>query len=422
MLAGAFGSLDSALNIAFPDLVDDLGLAVADLRWVVVCFVLSYGALLVTAGRLGDRFDHLRVLMIGGAASAVALAACATAPSYRILLIGRVGQGLATALVMAGAPALLATAGAGSTRTASIFQAAAGAGLALGPAVGGPLVALGGWRAVFWFRVPIAVALVGFGLAARRAGRPERPQTETRAEAEAEAPRAEPAPATATVDRPGRGFVVANALTALVNGTVFVTWLLVPALLLDELGLAATTGGLILATSPVATALASVAAGRWVERSGHRPVLVGGVAASTGGLAILMAVATLEPSVAAPAVVAALVIVGFGLGVFSVPNMAVVMGALPPDRQGTAGGLTLMMRTLGIVVGVNAAGLLFGSLEDGGRTFLDAFRITLAAAVVAGLLATGLALWSTRRGDSTDRGGSAQDGARRLRSTSLRSR
>ncbi len=68
VVAGAFGSLDSALNIAFPDLVDDLGLSVADLRWVVVCFVLSYGALLVTAGRMGDRFDHLRVLMIGGAA------------------------------------------------------------------------------------------------------------------------------------------------------------------------------------------------------------------------------------------------------------------------------------------------------------------------------------------------------------------
>ena len=378
VVAGAFGSLDSALNIAFPDLVDDLGLSVADLRWVVVCFVLSYGALLLAAGRLGDRFDHRRVLMVGGVASAAALVACAVAPTYGALLVARVAQGVAVALVMAGAPALLSTSGAGSTRAASVFQAAAGAGLAIGPVVGGPLVALGGWRAVFWFRVPIAVALVALGAAVAlgRRGGTGRP------------PAVVLGPLSLVGGRPARrAFVVANGLTAVVNGAVFVTWLLVPTLLLDHLDLPVAAGGLVLAASPIATAVASASAGRWVGRWGPGPVTVAGVGCSTAGLVLVATVAGLGGSGAALAVAAALVVVGFGLGLFSVPNMALVMGALPLDRQGTAGGLTLLMRTVGIVAGVNAAGLLFGSLEDAGWAFDDAFRATFAAAVAAALAA-----------------------------------
>ncbi len=394
VLAGAFGSLDSALNIAFPDLVDDLSLSVADLRWVVVCFVLSYGSLLVVAGRNGDRFDHRRVLMIGGTASAVALTACAAASSYEVLLGARVAQGLATALVMAGAPALLSTAGAGTARAASIFQAAAGAGLAIGPLVGGPLVALGGWRAVFWFRVPIAAALVLLGAAVKRAS----------LRVSCDPPTIGPNPASPVVvaDPPSRRtFVVANALTAIVNGVVFVTWLLVPTLLLDQFGLSAVAGGLVLAASPLATAMASARADRWVDRWGDSLVAVSGVAVSTAGLVLLAVVAAGERPMGLAAVTIALVVVGFGLGLFSVPNMALVMNAMPLDRRGTAGGLTLMMRTLGIVVGVNAAALLFGRLEADGWAFIDAFRLTFGASAAAGLGAVGLSVWGLRRGHAT---------------------
>ncbi len=68
--AGGFGSLDTALNIAFPDLVDGFGVEVGQLQWVVVSFVLTYGGLLLAAGQLGDRLGHQRMLSIGAAGSA----------------------------------------------------------------------------------------------------------------------------------------------------------------------------------------------------------------------------------------------------------------------------------------------------------------------------------------------------------------
>ena len=59
--AGAFGSLDTSLNIAFPDLVADFDIETAQLQWVVVSFVLTYGGLLLAAGQLGDRVGHRRI-------------------------------------------------------------------------------------------------------------------------------------------------------------------------------------------------------------------------------------------------------------------------------------------------------------------------------------------------------------------------
>ncbi len=400
--AGAFGSLDSALNIAFPDLIEDLGLAVVDLRWVVVSFVLSYGGLLVAAGRLGDRFDHRRVLIVGGLASMAALTACAVAPGYGLLLGARVAQGLATALVMAGAPALLSTTGSGATRSAAVFQTAAGVGLAAGPVLGGPLVALGGWRAVFWFRVPVAAAIVALGLVAASRNRPRPPRPVPPSGRPGTAPRG-PGPAAAATGGPEAGrsaggtghravLVAAGALAVAVNGSVFVIWLLVPTLLVDELGTPVFVGGVILACSPLATAIASAGAGRWVGRRPPATVATVGILLMAVGLVALVPAGGVGPlAVAGPGalalVAAALTLSGFGLGLFGVPNMAVVMQVLPPDRQGTAGGLSLMMRTLGIVLGVNGAGLVFGSLVDGGRSFGSAFQLTMVLAAVVATVA-----------------------------------
>ena len=178
VVAGAFGSLDTALNIAFPDLVADFGLAVGDLQWVVVCYVLSYGALLLAAGQLGDVIGHRLVLGFGAGLSTIALLICALANTFPVLLAGRIVQGIGVSMVMASAPALLTTGApprlsgnpGGRGRAIGVFQTSAAVGLAIGPIVGGPLVDFAGWRGVFWFRVPIAL---GAGRV-QSADRPER--------------------------------------------------------------------------------------------------------------------------------------------------------------------------------------------------------------------------------------------------------
>lgn len=397
-LAGAFGSLDTALNIAFPDLLDDFDLRLPDLQWVVITYVLSYGVLLLAAGRLGDQIGHRRVMALGGIGSAVALGACALAPSFSLFLTARVLQGVATAMVMASAPALLTAGrmGAGA-RAASVFQTAAGAGLAVGPLLGGVAVAAIGWRGVFWFRIPIAAVLV---VVARRAVDAE--------------PRSAPGDT-------GRGqgplptwrirrapFAAANLATTLVNGSMFVTWLLVPTFLVDHVGIGAGPGGAVLAVSPLATAVAARSAPALGRRYRPQVVAVGGVAAMVGGLTLLAATAAAQ---SVWTVSLSLFLVGGGLGLFTVPNMAFVMNALPPHRQGVAGSLNLVMRTIGIVAGVAAAGALFDLLSTD-RPFGAAFQWTVAAGAAVGavtLLALGPAMMTPAALEAPAPGGGDDD-------------
>lgn len=420
VVAGAYGSLDSMLNVAFPDLIDGLGIAVVDIQWLVVAFVLSSGGALIGAGRLGDLLGHRRTLSWGGLVSAAGLALCAVAPTFAVLVAGRVLQGIGTAFVMASAPALVAAAVGEQAkgRALGLFQMSAAIGLAAGPLLAGPLVDGLDWRAVFWVRAPIGLAL---GLlagreAARSAGDrrvllgpallaatlaagllafnlslslgPGAPVVIGLAAGAALALVALSAQQRTTddpviaLDLLGRPvFLIANLLAAVANGAAFVGWLFVPEYVVNELGGSALAGGLVLAATPGATAVVAPLAGRLSDRLGSAPLAAGGLGVLTAGLVTAGIVA---PGGSVPALAGALALVGLGLGLFSVPNMAFVFGALPEDRQGVAGGVVLTMRTIGIVVGVAALSRYFDANLD--RGFGSALgRTFLAAAAVVGL-------------------------------------
>ncbi|MDG2114346.1 MAG: MFS transporter [Actinomycetota bacterium] len=440
--AGAFGSLDTALNIAFPDLVDGFGIEVGQLQWVVVSFVLTYGGLLLAAGQLGDRLGHQRMMTLGAAGSIVAMTACALAPTFPLFIAARVFQGVTTAAVMAAGPALASLA-AGETsrgRAIGVFQLSAGIGGAIGPLLGGPLVSLGGWPAVFWFRVPVSMALlllarsVVQGAAASPDGPASNPTDVRGAVLTAltlaggllvvnsgrelgwssallwlavilttavggayvsHARRVERPIIDLRLFRDLR-FAAANLLNLVSNATMFVAWLLLPTLLIDHIGLTTFSGGVVLAMAPGAMALASPFAGRWSDASGPEAPVIAGLAVETAGLALL---ASLDEGSSPIAAALAMAIIGVGLGLFAAPNMALVMSALPEDRQGVASGLALLTRTTGIVVGVAGTSAVFDSLEAD-RGFVGAFAPTAWASTgvtgAALLLAIVVALTTQR--------------------------
>lgn len=372
VVAGAFPSLDTAVNIAFPAIDDYFGLDVADLQWIVVTYLFTYAALLVPAGRLGDAVGHGRLVLVGAVVSIVGIGGCAAAPSWAFFLGARVIQGVGTALLFAGAPALLTTSARDERARGtaiSWFQAASMVGLTIGPIIGGPLVEWGGWRAVYWIRMPIAVALVM--LASRSVRRAPGRSTPVAA-----SPRISPRE---LLRQPG--FARANIVNSIANAAMFPTWLLVPTLLVDEIGLAVVIGGIMLAASPAMSASGSLWVGRRI--ADHQPATLArsGLLLLAAGLALL---AWTGPSGSIVPIIAGMALVGAGIGVFSVPNMHVVMASLPLDRQGVAGGLSVMMRTLGVVVGVLAASALFDQVEAE-RGFDAGFRLIFA-------IATGLAL------------------------------
>ena len=92
-----------------------------------------------------------------------------------------------------------------------------------------------------------------------------------------------------------------------------------------------------------------------------------------------------------PVVALALFLVGFGLGGFQVPNLAQVMAAFPRGRQGAAGGLAHLGRTIGVVAGVQVAAAIYGSLQTTLGS-AGAFRAAFGAAAAVCLIAIALAL------------------------------
>ena len=110
-------------------------------------------------GRIGDLFGHARVFSWGLMVCSVGFAICSTATDYNWLLVARVLQGIGTAMVLSCGPALATNLFSEHLRPRILgtYAMTFGLGGAIGPSLGGLLVDLWGWPAVFWFRLPLAI-------------------------------------------------------------------------------------------------------------------------------------------------------------------------------------------------------------------------------------------------------------------------
>jgi len=375
-------TLDSAVNIAFPAISAAFAVPVAAIQWIVIAYILTDACLLLPAGRWADRVGHRLVFGVGLAVTGGALLLCGLAPTLGWLLTARVLQGAGAALVFASAPALVTLASPETARQRALgwFNLAIGTGGVLGPLLGGALVAAWGWRAVFLARAPLAA------LALLLAWRGLTTATGTME------PRAAPAASGGLADR--RTFVLANATNLVANAALFFVWLLVPYYLVQGRGLPAGVGGALFAVGALATAVGAPAGGRWAEAWGARRVVPLALAIEAAGLLLT---SRLHAASSGAEIALALALAGGGVGLFAAPNMHYVMSALPPGRQGWAGGLVVLMRMLGFVVGAylataayesrlavyGAAGL--GGADGASLAFRDAFLLAGAIAAAAAL-------------------------------------
>ena len=142
-LGTLIGPLDTAVNIAFPDITGAFAIPLQSIQWVVISYVLTYASLMMIFGRLGDLFGHRRIFQIGLALSVGAFLLCATASRYEWLLVFRVAQGIGTAMVISCGPALVTSLfdDAARPRVLGAYVAIFGIGAAIGPSLGGVLVA-----------------------------------------------------------------------------------------------------------------------------------------------------------------------------------------------------------------------------------------------------------------------------------------
>jgi MFS family permease len=157
-------SLDfSIVNVALATIRRDLGFSTTGLQWVATGYALTFGALLLVGGRLGDRFGHRATLIVGLVIFGVTSLAGGLAPSAAVLVAARLCQGAGAALIAPAALSLLNQAyddAKARTRAMSLFQGSVAVGGSAGIVFGGLLTGLAGWRWVLLVNVPIVAVLI----------------------------------------------------------------------------------------------------------------------------------------------------------------------------------------------------------------------------------------------------------------------
>src|SRR5215216_4365790 len=151
----------SAVNVAMPDLSQDLGISQGDLEWTITSYSLLFGSLLLLGGRAADLLGRRRTFFSGLALFTGASLAAALAPSAGALYAARAGQGIGAAMLSPAALSIITTTFSGRDRAIAlgVWGGVGAAGGAVGVLLGGMLTEWIDWRAIFFINVPIGALL-----------------------------------------------------------------------------------------------------------------------------------------------------------------------------------------------------------------------------------------------------------------------
>ncbi|MBF6210104.1 MFS transporter [Nocardia puris] len=421
------------VNLAVPAMSEDLDAGLSGLSWVLNLYAIVFAALLVPAGRLGDRGGNRVVFLLGLTVFAAGSALCAAAWNVESLIVFRVVQAVGCALMTPSSLALVLAATPPERRAGAVrlWVAFGGLGAALGPVVGGVLVAFD-WRWVFLVNVPIGLATLAIGL--RRLPSPPA----------AGGPLPDLVGAGALIGAVGSlvlavvqgpewgwsspgvlaAFAVAlacgvlfavssarhhsplvdasvlrlpNVVLAAVNSVVFqiaFAGMLLSATLWaqDVWGWSALRAGLAIAPGPLVVPFVAILAGRLIGRVGPGPVIAAGGFAFGGGLLWWALAIALSPDYVS-GMLGGMLLTGVGVGLIVPTAFAAGSSALPPASFATGSGVLSMARQLGLAGGVAVLVAVLGTPDSPVAT-LEAFRrawwVMAAVAVFAGLLGLGL--------------------------------
>ncbi|MFB0633235.1 MFS transporter [Streptomyces sp. AB3(2024)] len=454
MLLSSLGT--SIANVGLPALAQAFDASFQAVQWIVLAYLLAVTTLIVSVGRLGDLIGRRRLLLAGILLFTGASVLCGVAPGLWLLIAARAAQGLGAAVMMA-----LTMAFVGETvpkeatgRAMGLLGTTSAIGTALGPSLGGVLLAGPGWRAIFLVNVPLGVltfllaqrhlpadrresragrarfdhlgtlllaaTLGAYALALTRGGGSFGPLTLVllagagcgaavfvRVEARAASPLIRPAAFRDPV------LSTSLAMSALVSTVMMSTLVVGPFYLSRTLGLDTALVGLVLSAGPLVAATAGVPAGRLVDRFGARRTTFAGLIAMAAGAGLL----SLMPArLGIPGYVGPLAVVTLGYAVFQTANNTAVMAEVHPDRRGVVSGLLNLSRNLGLVTGASVMGAVFAlasSAADittaGPEAVATGTRTTFA--VAAALITTALALSAYGRSLGGRRAAGVPDGA-----------
>lgn len=444
MLLSSLGT--SIANVGLPTLVIVFDASFQQVQWVVLAYLLAITTLIVSVGRLGDLIGRRRLLLGGIGLFTLASALCALAPTLWLLISARALQGLGAAIMMALTMAFVGeTVAKDKTGSAmGLLGTMSAIGTAMGPSLGGLLIAGFGWQALFIITVPLGLltgCLVHRHLPADRqmirSGR-------ARFDSLGTLLLALTLGAYALAMTLGRGnfghlnlallvtagvgcalfvFVQARvgsplirlsllrdprlgaslAMSTLVATVIMATLVVGPFYLSQALELDAVRVGLVLSVGPLVVALTGVPAGRIADRLGAQHMTLAGLTAMAVGC---LALAVLPPSLGIDGYLAPMVALTLGYALFQTANNTTVMADAAPEQRGIISGLLNLSRNLGLITGASAMGAVFALAsataaitEAPPEAVASGMRITFAVAL--GLIVTALAVALGSRANPT---------------------
>ena len=426
ILASSLAFIDgSVVNVGLPALGRAFGTSSGGLPWVLNAYALPLSALLLIGGAAGDVFGVRRLLIAGLSLFAVASAGCAASPTIEVLIACRAVQGIAAALLMPNSLAILGVyfAGEARGRAIGIWAAAGAATTAVGPVLGGYLIDLTGWRAIFLINLPIVVVAITLALRAvpqdTRAGSRRLDWVGALLVAASltaltwgltaissahpfdaavavallvgvlglasfirfEQAKGERAMLPLSLFR-SRHFVALTVLTLLLYGALSALMMLIPFVLIENKQYSATAAGAVLLPLPIAIAVGSSWIGRVAERLGPRlPLTVGSLLAGVG-----CALALRVPALGNYWITAfpAILVLSIGMAAAVAPLTTAVLNSVEDEHNGVASGFNSATARIGGLVAVAFSSTV---LAAHGSTLSTSFRVAVVVAAGAAALA-----------------------------------
>jgi len=411
LIATSFGfvvvQLDvTIVNVALPQIGQRLHGGVAGLQWIVDAYTLSFAALLISAGVLGDRFGSRSAYLAGFLIFTAASVACGLAPNIGILIAARAAQGCGAALLVPSSLSLLNHASevdaALRARMVGFWTAAGGVSIAAGPIAGGFLLAALGWRSIFLVNILLCgvavmlvfrfvprdttpaqsrhidapgqllavLALTGLIGAVIEGGRLGPAQTAVIAGALGGVAAAvlfifvekrSPAPMLPLHFFRLPGFSAAVLFGVLVNLTYYGAIFVLSLYLQEALGYSALHAGVAFLPLTATFIVSNVITGWLTARVGSRIPMILGALIATLGYALLL---RLGPSTSLVGMLPAFILIPGGMGL-AVPAMTTaILSSVPRERSGTASAILNIARQAGGAIGVAVFGALLGHSRE----------------------------------------------------------
>jgi EmrB/QacA subfamily drug resistance transporter len=442
----------SIANVGLPTLAQAFHASFQEVQWIVLAYLLAITTLIVSVGRLGDVTGRRRLLLAGVLLFTVASILCSLAPTLWLLIAARAAQGLGAAIMMALTMAFVGetvpTARTGSAM--GLLGTMAAIGTALGPSLGGVLIAGLSWRAIFLVNVPLGVLTLL--LAHRYLPNDHRGPKADRAGFDNVGTLllALTLAAYALAMTLGRGrfgplnmalllaaisgvglFVLAEAraasplirsamfrdpvlsasfvMSALVSTVMMATLVVGPFYLSRALGLDAALVGLVLSVGPLVAALTGVPAGRMADRLGPQRLTIVGLIGMAAGSCVL-SIMPATPGI--PDYIAPIVVLTVGYALFQTANNTAVMTDVRPDQRGVVSGMLSLSRNLGLITGASVMGAVFARASATidiatarPEAVATGMRITFAVAAALITVALAIAVGSRALATRTSRPG-----------------